>query len=218
MQQAEILRLLPRVVQRSVLPGEPMDALLAAMSGLQEPTERLARDVLHLARPWQAPEAMLPYLARWLDVDGVLALGGDGEHSLAGGTGQLRELLEAATQIAQWRGTARGLALFLRSATGVDGFVIEETVLDARGRVLPFVIRVVVPAAAAGQRSVVERVVALGKPAYVQCVIADADPPAPEQPSAPALSGPAPSSPAPPPSAQPTLAQPSAPAAGAPDA
>lgn len=185
MHQDEILSLLPRVVQRSVLPGEPMDALLAAMSGLQAPTEALARDVQHLARPWQAPEAMLPYLARWLDVDGVLALGGDGAYSLDSGTGQLRELLEAATQIAQWRGTARGLALFLRSATGVDGFAIEETVLDDRGQVRPFVIRVLVPAGAARQRGVIERVIALGKPAYVQCLIADADQPVPPVPVPP---------------------------------
>ncbi|MCU1690318.1 MAG: repeat domain protein [Pseudonocardiales bacterium] len=176
MQQDEIVSLLPRVVQRSILPGEPLDALLAAMAGLQAPTEQLARDVQQLARPWQAPEAMLPYLARWLDVDGVLALGGDGAYTLTGGTGQLRELIEAAAEIAQWRGTARGLALFLRSATGVDGFAIEETVLDEHGRPRPFVIRVVVPGAAADQRGVIERVIRLGKPAYVQCLIDDAVP------------------------------------------
>lgn len=174
MQQDEIVSLLPRVVQRSVVAGEPLDALLGAMAGLQEPTEQLAREVQQLARPWQAPEAMLPYLARWLDVDGVLGLGGDGSYTLTGGSGQLRALLGSAAEIAQWRGTARGLALFLRSATGIDGFAIEETVLDDHGRPRPFVIRVIVPPAAADQRSVIDRVVALAKPAYVQCLVADA--------------------------------------------
>lgn len=176
MRPDEIVGLLPRVVQRSILPGEPLDALLGAMAGLQEPTEVLAREVQHLARPWQAPEAMLPYLARWLDVDGVLALGGDGTYTLTSGSGQLRELLEAAAEIAQWRGTARGLALFLRRATGIDGFAIDETVLDDAGRIRPFVIRVLVPPGAQDQLGVIERVVQLGKPAYVQCLIATAPP------------------------------------------
>ena len=173
MQQDEIVSLLPRVVQRSITPGEPLDALLSAMAGLQEPTERLARDVQQLVRPWQAPEAMLGYLARWLDVDGVLGRGGDGTYTLTSGSGQLRELLSAAAQIAQWRGTARGLALFLRSATGVDGFTIEEAVLDDRGQPRPFVIRVLVPPAAGDQHEGIKRVIQLGKPAYVQCLIAD---------------------------------------------
>lgn len=176
MRQADITGLLPRVVQRSVVPGQPLDALLAVMEGLHAPVERLAAEVEQLARPWQAPDTMLPYLARWLDVDGVLAIGGSGGAELPGGSGQLRELIESAAQIAQWRGTARGLALFLGAATGIHGFVVEEEVVGDGGRARPFVIRVLVPPEASAQRPLIERVVQLAKPAYVQCLIVDARP------------------------------------------
>jgi phage tail-like protein len=183
MRRSDIASLLPRVIQRSVQPGDPLDALLAAMEGLHEPTERLARDVEQVARPWQAPERMLAYLARWVDVDAVLAAGAAGspaQPGLPGGAGQLRELICAAAQLAQWRGTARGLALYLRAATGVDGFAVEETVLDERGATRPFVIRVRWPAAAQGQLPLVRRVIEVAKPAYVQCLLEPADPTPPE--------------------------------------
>ena len=38
----------------------------------------------------------------------------------------LRELIAAAAQLSQWRGTAQGLQRFLETATGIEGFELDE--------------------------------------------------------------------------------------------
>jgi phage tail-like protein len=181
LRQDDIVTLLPRVMQRSISPGDPFDALLAVMEGLHASTEGVVRDLDTLVRPWQAPDALLPYLSNWLDLDGVLSPDSTGAWQLPSGSGQLRALVAAAADIARWRGTARGLVLFLESATGVTGFVIEETVLDTSGQVIPFMIRVLVPPEAESLIGLVGRVVELGKPAYVQCIVGETVPVAPAE-------------------------------------
>jgi hypothetical protein len=73
----------------------------------------------------------------------------------------------AAAYLSQWRGTARGLLRFLETATGLQGFIIEEQVLDPNGRPRPFHIRVIAPAEAAPYQVLLERVIEFEKPAYV---------------------------------------------------
>jgi phage tail-like protein len=170
-EQADITTLLPRVVQRSITPGEPLDAFLAVMQDQHAATEQMIREIDHLARPWQSPEEFLPYLAGWLDLDGILTLDSTGAARLESGSAALRALIAAGAELARWRGTARGLVLFLESATGVREFAVEESVLGFDGRPLPFTIRVLVPVLAQPLLGLVERVVALAKPAYLRCLI-----------------------------------------------
>lgn len=194
MRQADILSLLPRVIQRSVQPSDPLDALLATMEGLHASTEQTIVGANTLTRPWQAPEALLPYLASWLDLDAVLSPDARGVWQLPTGEAQLRTLLDAAVDIARWRGTRRGMLLYLEAATGLAGYEIQETVRDDRGAVLPFTIQVIGPAAAAALAPLIARIVEVAKPAYVQARITFAEGSATDDPAAePTAPSPAPS-------------------------
>jgi hypothetical protein len=83
------------------------------------------------------------------------------------GTGQLRELIAAAAYLSQWRGTAKGLKLFLETATGMSGFELVENVEDAGGDQPPFHIRILAPPEAQPHVALIERIVDQEKPAYV---------------------------------------------------
>ena len=58
------------------------------------------------------------------------------------------------------------MSRFLEIATGVHGFEIQERVEDARGVLIPFHIRVVVPQKARARIGLIERIVAWEKPAH----------------------------------------------------
>jgi len=151
MRSSEIQRLLPGVFQRTLGEGgTPLAAALEAMSALQAPSEAVLQDLDAFFDPRRTPERFVPLLARWMDL----------EVALNAAPGLLRELIAAAFDLAQWRGTARGLVRFLEIATGVTGFQVEE-------RVRPFHVRVTVPAEAAGLRPLVEQIVQREKPASV---------------------------------------------------
>jgi len=151
MRSSEIQRLLPGVFQRTLGEGgTPLAAALEAMSALQAPSEAVLQDLDAFFDPRRTPERFVPLLARWMDL----------EVALNAAPGRLRELIAAAFDLAQWRGTARGLVRFLEIATGVTGFQVEE-------RVRPFHVRVTVPAEAAGLRPLVEQIVEREKPASV---------------------------------------------------
>ena len=109
--------------------------------------------------PRRTPDRFVPFLAAWLDLGRVLPV--------TTGLSPLRELVAEAAAIAQTKGTARGLMLFLETAVGVSGFVIHEEVLDPDGRPRPFHVRIVAPAAALPHRALVERIIESEKPAHV---------------------------------------------------
>jgi hypothetical protein len=76
-------------------------------------------------------------------------------------------LLAAAAYLSQWRGTARGLILFLEIATGTRGFEISEQIAGPDGRPQPFHIRIRAPEAVRLHRVLIERIIESEKPAYV---------------------------------------------------
>lgn len=169
MRAAEIRRLFPEIFQRTSRPGSPLDALIQAMSALHEPSEQALADLDAYFDAYRAPERFVPFLAGWVDLEWLLVGAPDEDAPLAPyapGTGRLRELIAAAVQLSQWRGTARGLQLFLETATGVPGFEIQEQVPQPDGRPQPFHVRVVAPAAASPYQALVERIIAVQKPAY----------------------------------------------------
>src|SRR5574341_2267177 len=138
MRSDEIARLLPDVYQYALseaVPGvnEPdrrLMAALAAMEVLHAPSERVLDDLDRFVDARRTPERFVPYLATWVDLDWLLHPAAEDvtPGSLASGVGPLRELIAAASDLARWRGTARGLVGFLDTATGIPGFQVEEGV------------------------------------------------------------------------------------------
>ena len=179
MRQAEIERLLPSVIRRTVTPGSPLDALLAVMEAMHAPAEAALEGLGDTFHPYRCPDRFVPFLAAWVDLDRFLTDDGDGRRGLPTGLGPLRELVAAAAHLARRRGTTGGLVEFLEIATGVRGFRVEEEVRDATGAVRPFVVRLTVPAAAGEHRELVRRIVEAEKPAHVRCEIVFPLPPPP---------------------------------------
>jgi len=68
--------------------------------------------------------------------------------------------------LSQWRGTQKGLLLFLQTATGLADFQIQENV-DLNGHPKSFHITVRAPKESAQYRKLIERIVEFEKPAYV---------------------------------------------------
>lgn len=158
MRRSEIERLLPGVFQRTLgEEGSPLPALLEVMGALHAPAERALEELDRNFDPRRADDRFIPLLARWMDL----------ELALPAGTGRLRELIAAAFELAQWRGTARGLVRFLELATGEKGFAVDERVRDGAGRPRPFHVRIAMPASVADRRAFLEQIIEREKPAYV---------------------------------------------------
>jgi phage tail-like protein len=185
MLRPSIERLLPAVYQRAALPGGVLAALLDAMETLHAPTEEALTAVEDLFHPYRTPDRLVPFLARWVALDHVLPRSRAGVTAAADEVsrlpipiGRLRELVADAAGLAQRRGTATGLRMFLEKAMGVAGFSVEEPA----GR--PFHVVVRVPPAAAHQIELVRRIVALEKPAAITCEVLAVEPeatPTPEE-------------------------------------
>lgn len=173
MKRTEIERLLPQVMQRTVTPGSPLAALLDVMVRLQTPAETVLERLDSYFDPYQAPDAFVPLLASWLDLDRFLTgtptelTDETAAELFATSLGRLRELIQAAPFLSQWRGTAKGLICFLETATGVSGFVIDEQVRDETGQIRPFHIHILAPIAARPYDALIQRIIILEKPAYV---------------------------------------------------
>jgi hypothetical protein len=62
------------------------------------------------------------------------------------GLGNLRERIANAAYLSQWRGTKKGLVMFLQIAIGVSDFEIDDQVLGSDAQLRPFHISVRAPA------------------------------------------------------------------------
>lgn len=168
----EIARLLPEVYQRTLVDGSPLAGLLDVMAGLHAPTEVLLEGLDDVFDPYRTPARCLPMLAAWMDLARFLdpragaAANGPGE-LVSSGDGRLRNVVATALTLSQWRGTTTGLRRFLETATGLDGFRIDERVADDIGGVRPFHIRITAPTAAARHEALIRRIARQEKPAYV---------------------------------------------------
>ncbi len=171
MQPPEIERLLPGVIQRTIEDGTPLRGLIDVMSALQAPSEAALETLDANFDPRRAPERFVPFLARWVNLDVRVTTG----------LGRQRELIAAAAQLAQWRGTAKGLIRFLTIGTGVEGFRVEEQFPDETGAIRPFHVRIRAPLSTAAHRAMIEQIIEREKPAYVTYELRfdDAPPPLP---------------------------------------
>jgi phage tail-like protein len=172
MKASEIRYLLPGVFQRTLRPGTPLSAALDVMEALHAPSEEALANIDGVLDPRRTPDGFVPMLARWLDLDRLFERRlREQEPSLRqlmpAGLGRLRELIAIAAQLSKWRGTRRGLLLFLETATGLKGFDVDENVPGEDGLPKPFHLRVKVPAGGSELKGLIERIVSSEKPAYV---------------------------------------------------
>ncbi|WP_457666906.1 phage tail protein [Thiolapillus sp.] len=170
MRQSEIAKLLPSVFQQTCNEGQPLAGLLSVMERMHEPSETVLDGIESYFDAYRTPAAFLPYLARWLDLDRIFpedCRQGGAACSTGIAEGNLRELVAAATELSQWRGTSDGLLRFLEIGTGMSGFEIQELVRAPDGSTKPFHIRVVAPGNSRPFRPLIERVIDQEKPAHV---------------------------------------------------
>ena len=171
MRKAQIKQLLPSLFQRTARPGSPLWAILEVMESMQAPSES-ALDRLDITfDPRRAPDAFVPYLASWVDLEMLLDVSrGPASPSFASfptGLGRLRELAANAVALSQWRGTGKGLCRFLETVTGKQGFTINEQVTGPDGNTKPFHLQINAPNEVLPQRALIEKIIELEKPAYV---------------------------------------------------
>ena len=172
MKQNEIKRLLPEIFQRTARDRNPLGGLLRVMETLHEPSEAVLASLDSTFDPLRCPDEFVTFLAGWVDLERIfdeahLASKDLRRSPITTGLGRLRSLISAAAELSQWRGTARGMLHFLRTATGEDAFAIDEQVPGPDGRPRPFHITVRAPESAADHKSLLERIIELEKPAYV---------------------------------------------------
>jgi phage tail-like protein len=172
MKQDEIRKLMPGVFERTMHPGNPLSALLAVMEALHAPSEDVLERLDTFVHPYTAPDRFVAYLAGWVDLEMFLSTSPEdfadaSPPTFPAGVGRLRELVASAAYLSKWRGTATGLLLFLETATGAQGFSIDERVQGEGGLDIPYHIRVNAPAATAPYEAMIRRIIQLEKPAYV---------------------------------------------------
>jgi phage tail-like protein len=166
MRRTEIERFLPGVYQLALHPVETsglgedrrLAAALDAMEELHDPSEQILDRLDSYVDPRRAPDDFVTYLAGWVDLDWLT--GG----RVTTGQGRLRELVAEAMILSRWRGTEHGLVDFLRAATGVSDFDIDEST--------PFHLRIRAPAAIREHEAMIERIVETEKPASVTYEVA----------------------------------------------
>lgn len=169
MKRQQIEQLLPGVIRGALRPGDPMGAVLDVIEALHAPSEAVLASLEQRFDPRRAPDSFVPFLARWVDLDHLFEEGAvdGGRLPEAVDSGALRELVALAVHLSRWRGTHRGLILFLETATGVQGFHLEEHILGPDGTVCPFHLRITAPESVRPRRALVEKIIEREKPAYV---------------------------------------------------
>ncbi|MGO8917407.1 MAG: phage tail protein [Stellaceae bacterium] len=173
MELVRIRQLLPGIFRRTLHEGGPLFAILKVMEALHEPSEAILRSLDAVFDPRRTRADFLPFLAHWVDLHHVL-IDPSGEERgdparlwAKVDSGRLRELIANAALLSQWRGTAKGLQMFLTMATGETGFVIDEQVPDADKVPRPFHFRVRIPKSVTEQLAMIDRIIQSEKPAYV---------------------------------------------------
>ncbi len=179
MKRSEIDLLLPEIFRLTIEQesNRLLSGLLDVMEILLEPSEKVLDSLAAFFDPYQAPKRFVHYLAGWVDLDPFWVQNPESFEDVSqlpefpGGLDQLRILIARAAYLSKWRGTQKGMIAFLETATGIDGYRIDEQVEDEEGSVIPFHIVVHVPKESAEFRSLIERIVRLEKPAYVTAAI-----------------------------------------------
>lgn len=167
MQADAIVRMLPWMFQAEFDdPGQQghsaLGALLAVMEAMHAPVEKVLGSVDVPFAPYLAPDPFVAYLTLWVDLAWMVLPGVDGVSvPVPGGTGRLRDLLAAASELSANRGTANGLARFLELATGSRPVVVEADPDRLFG------VRVTMPAVSQPADPLIRRIIDTQKPVHV---------------------------------------------------
>jgi phage tail-like protein len=124
-----------------------------------EPIQRTVDNLPHYFDPSHAPADTLPWLGSWL---GLLL---DERWPDA----QRRELIRAAADLYRWRGTARGMAEFIRVYAGIAPEIIEPTLSEVSASsdlAYRFTVRLTLPAGVEVDRDLLEQIIETEKPAF----------------------------------------------------
>ncbi|MEO8133200.1 MAG: phage tail protein [Betaproteobacteria bacterium] len=173
MQREDIQNLLPAVFRRAATSGNAIvGALLDVMEALHERPEHILKTLDVCFDPRRAPDELVPYLGRWVDLDrfydqSFKGQSTDAQEPISTGVGALRELIHSAAYLSKWRGTRKGLQAFLEIATQVPGFVVSDASVGGEGHLKPFHILVRIPPDARPHGALIERIIQSEKPAYV---------------------------------------------------
>lgn len=138
---------------------EFLSRFLLIFESILEPLDQTIDSINHYFDPRLAPEALLPWLAAWVDV--VLNDKWPIERR--------RELITMAAELYRWRGTRRGLREYLRIYAGVEPLVEEPgREQDDSPRLPAHVFRVTleVPNPDVIERDLVEAIIEAEKPAF----------------------------------------------------
>ena len=173
MKRNSIESLLPDVFRRTLEPRSSASALLDVMAAMQAPSEALLDRVEETFNPYRAPDRFVEFLATWVDLDRlwtthsnpyVSGVRESVQNNRIDG-GRLRELIAHASYLSQWRGTVKGMLLFLKVATGFQGFdIVEGRTLDNTQKPFHFVVRV--PEAAKSKLLLIKAIIEQEKPVY----------------------------------------------------
>ncbi|MFW6052992.1 MAG: phage tail protein [Desulfosalsimonas sp.] len=169
MKHEEIKKILPGMFREAVSTQNPLDAIVGVMETLHHNTEAMLEEIDSVFDPIRTNKDFVWYLAGWVDLDWIYSQDGKNTGSLKSAIQieNFRNLISLAWYLSKWRGTATGLKLFLETATGVEGFEINENPEDDKGGIMPFHIEITVPEAAEQKRHLVKRIIENEKPAYV---------------------------------------------------
>jgi phage tail-like protein len=162
---------LPPLPERSsylqYLPGAYQDSdflgrFLLIFESILGSMDRMVGSIDHYLDPDLAPPETLRWLASWLGI--VLDERWPEDRQ--------RDLVRGATDLYRWRGTRRGLSTVLRLATGATPEIEEPSISDVTGdpsRAYRFSVRLRLPRGQQVDRSLVESVIDLEKPAWAAC-------------------------------------------------
>ena len=173
MKRNHIESLLPDVFRRTLVAGSPALAILDVMAGMQAPAEELLDRVESVFDPYRTPDRFTEFLATWVDLDRLWTAPSNpyGSSDTASRrnnrieSGRLRELIVHASFLSQWRGTAKGMLLFLKVATGLQGFdIIEGETCDGTQKPFHFLVRV--PEAGKPKLTLIKTIIEQEKPVY----------------------------------------------------
>lgn len=160
MQAAELLRLLPEVIQRTHGDRTPLAGVLKAMASLLDPADRRLKQLDAYFDPYRASDAMIPYLAAWVDLGWLPVRSETSSEGLT--IERLRALIAEAPGLAAKRGTQTGLQRFLAIALGTPEIRVRDTEPEH-----PFHVVVELPAGAEAQRRLAELIVRYEKPVHL---------------------------------------------------
>lgn len=172
MEKDQIIALLPEIFQQTAKENNPLSGFLSAMEIMHSDSEEILKNLDTFFDPARTKESFIPFLLKWVDLDWMIStdLFDKPENEQLTSlikTENLRELIANAWYLSKWRGTAKGLIMFLEIATGINGFKINETVKNEDGETIPFHIAVHVPEGAEKMIHIIELIIEKEKPAYV---------------------------------------------------